>query len=80
MVVVLATLYGVALASYFVGLVVFGVRMRQEAGVRGFWTAVPDVLGWRAALEGMVLLALWPLTHNRRAAWIVKQTDRQLGS
>lgn len=67
--------YGIALATYFVGLIVISVRTRRQAGIRGFWTFVPDVIGWRAAFEAMVLLALWPFTHNRRAAWVAKQAQ-----
>jgi hypothetical protein len=74
---VLGAIYGAALTAYFVGLVVVGVRMRRRAGVRGFWTLVPDVIGWRSALEAMGLLALWPFTTRKRQAWVVRQAIRE---
>ncbi len=74
---VLAAAYGVVLAIYFIGLVVVGVRMRRPAGVRGFWTLVPDVIGWRPALRAMVLLTLWPFTPGQRAAWVLRVKPRE---
>jgi len=77
---ILGTLYGIALAVYFVGLIVVGVRMRRGAGVKGFWTNPPDGIGMKAALEAAALGLAWPFTRSRREAWLEQHAPVEDGA